>query len=62
MVIVILSDRSEPGSPRTGLRPWGGVAKGVEGPAVVVSSIALQPIPAGEAEKLLNSRIIFFVD
>ena len=25
MVIVILSDRSEPGSPRTGLRPWGGV-------------------------------------
>ena len=31
---VILSDRSESGSPRTGLCPWGSVAQGVEGPAV----------------------------
>ncbi len=31
---VILSDRSGPGSPRTGLRPWGGGAQEVEGSAV----------------------------
>jgi len=49
---VILSDRSESGSPRTGLCPWGSVAQGVEGPAVAFR------VARGTAKKFVAAAAI----
>jgi aspartate carbamoyltransferase catalytic subunit len=60
---VILSDRSEPGSPATGLCRGGGEAKGVEGPAVPAEPIhhvtaeTLAGVTVAITGDILHSRV-----
>lgn len=53
---VILSDRDEPGCPRTGPRPRGGEANGVEGPASELQPAMLQPEAESNAGGIVKDR------